>query len=108
MGGKKKLTTAAGAPVVDNQKVMTEGPRGPQLLQDVWFLEKLAHLDREAIPERRMPAKGSGAYGTSTVTHDITRYTTAKIFSAIGKRTDPACGGGVARALGIPMSELPM
>jgi len=85
---KKKLTTRSGAPVVDNQNVMTAGPRGPQLLQDVWFLEKLAHFDREVIPERRMHAKGSGAYGTFTVTHDITRYTKAKIFSRIGKKTD--------------------
>ena len=85
---KKKLTHITGAPVVDNQNVLTAGPRGPQLLQDVWFLEKLAHFDREVIPERRMHAKGSGAYGTFTVTHDITRYTTAKIFSAVGKKTD--------------------
>ena len=85
---KKKLTTAAGCPVADNQNVMTAGPRGPQLLQDVWFLEKLAHFDREVIPERRMHAKGSGAYGTFTVTHDITQYTRAKIFSEIGKKTD--------------------
>ncbi|GAN34931.1 MAG: catalase [Candidatus Brocadia sp. AMX2] len=85
---KKKLTTNAGAPVPDNQNVMTAGPRGPMLLQDVWFLEKLAHFDREVIPERRMHAKGSGAYGTFTVTHDISRYTKAKIFSQIGKRTD--------------------
>ncbi|KXK25293.1 MAG: catalase [Candidatus Brocadia sinica] len=85
---KKKLTTNAGAPVPDNQNVMTAGPRGPMLLQDVWFLEKLAHFDREVIPERRMHDKGSGAYGTFTVTHDISRYTKAKIFSQIGKRTD--------------------
>ncbi len=82
------LTTTAGAPVPDNQNVLTAGPRGPQLLQDVWFLEKLAHFDREVIPERRMHAKGSGAFGTFTVTHDITRYTKAKIFSQIGKKTD--------------------
>ena len=84
----KKLTTVAGAPVADNQNVMTAGKRGPQLLQDVWFLEKLAHFDREVIPERRMHAKGSGAYGTFTVTHDITKFTKAKIFSKIGKKTD--------------------
>ena len=81
------LTTTGGAPVVDNQNVMTAGPRGPQLLQDVWFLEKLAHFDREVIPERRMHAKGSGAYGTFTVTYDITQYTRAKLFSQIGKKT---------------------
>ena len=85
---KEKLTTAAGAPVADNQNVMTAGPRGPMLIQDVWFLEKLAHFDREVIPERRMHAKGSGAYGTFVVTHDITKYTKAKIFSEIGKKTD--------------------
>ena len=85
---KRKLTTAAGAPVVDNQNSMTAGPRGPILLQDVWLLEKLAHFDREVIPERRMHAKGSGAYGTFTVTHDITKYTNAKVFSEIGKKTD--------------------
>jgi catalase len=85
---KKKLTHNSGAPVVDNQNVMTAGKKGPVLLQDVWFLEKLAHFDREVIPERRMHAKGSGAYGTFTVTHDITKYTRAKIFSKIGKKTD--------------------
>ncbi len=85
---QKKLTTAAGCPVTDNQNVMTAGARGPQLLQDVWFLEKIAHFDREVIPERRMHAKGSGAYGSFTVTHDITKYTRAKIFSEIGKKTE--------------------
>ena len=88
MSDKKQITTAAGAPVADNTNVMTAGPRGPQLLQDVWFLEKLAHFDREVIPERRMHAKGSGAYGTFTVTHDITAYTKAKLFSQVGKKTD--------------------
>ncbi|EGR2797501.1 catalase [Vibrio navarrensis] len=83
-----KLTTAAGAPVVDNQNIMTAGPRGPALLQDIWLIEKLAHFDREVIPERRMHAKGSGAYGTFTVTQDITRYTRAKLFSEVGKKTD--------------------
>lgn len=88
MSQEKKLTTRNGAPVVDNQNTMTAGPRGPVLLQDVWYLEKLAHFDREVIPERRMHAKGSGAYGTFTVTHDITRYTRAKVFSEVGKKTD--------------------
>lgn len=85
---KGKLTSAVGAPIADNQNVATAGPRGPLLLQDVWFLEKLAHFDREVIPERRMHAKGSGAYGTFTVTHDITRYSRAKVFSEVGKRTE--------------------
>ena len=88
MSEKKKLTNNAGAPVADNQNVMTAGPHRPQLLQDVWFLEKLAHFDREVIPERRMHAKGSGAFGDLTITHDITKYTKAKIFSEIGKKTE--------------------
>ncbi len=85
---KKKLTTAVGCPVADNQNVATAGPRGPQLLQDVWFLEKLGHFAREVIPERRMHAKGSGAYGKFTVTDDISQYTRAKIFSEVGKTTE--------------------
>lgn len=88
MGDKKKLTNEVGAPVVDNQNIMTAGERGPALLQDAWYLEKLAHFDREVIPERRMHAKGSGAFGTFTVTHDITKYTKAKIFSEISKQTE--------------------
>ena len=85
---RKDLTTAAGAPVVDNVNIMTAGPRGPALLQDVWLIEKLAHFDREVIPERRMHAKGSGAFGTFTVTHDISRYTKASLFTGVGKKTD--------------------
>ena len=81
------LTHASGAPVTDNVNIQTVGSRGPVLLQDVWLIEKLAHFAREVIPERRMHAKGSGAHGTFTVTHDITRYTKAKIFSRIGKQT---------------------
>lgn len=85
---QKKMTTVAGAPVANNQDAMTAGPRGPMMLQDVWFLEKLAHFDREVIPERRMHAKGSGAFGTFKVTHDITQYTKAKMFAEIGKETE--------------------
>ena len=88
MADKQKLTTIGGAPVVDNQNSMTAGPRGPLLMQDVWFLEKMAHFDREVIPERRMHAKGSGAFGTFTVTNDISQYTRAKIFSEVGKKTE--------------------
>ncbi|WP_321368252.1 catalase [uncultured Desulfuromusa sp.] len=84
----KLLTTNAGAPVADNNHVMTAGPRGPMLMQDVWFQEKMASFDREVIPERRMHAKGSGAFGHFTVTHDISQYTKAKIFSEIGKKTE--------------------
>src|SRR5699024_4215327 len=81
-------TSVSGRPIAENQNVKTAGKRGPMLLEDYWFLEKLAHFDREVIPERRMHAKGSGAFGTFTVTHDITPYTKAKIFSEIGKETD--------------------
>ena len=84
---ERKLTNAAGAPVADNQNSMTAGPRGPVVLQDVWLLEKLAHFDREVIPERRVHAKGSGAFGMLKVTHDISRYTKAKVFAEVGKET---------------------
>src|SRR3977135_177647 len=90
MSDKKKpqhLTHATGTPVTDNLNILTAGPRGPALLQDLWLIEKLAHFDREVIPERRMHAKGAGAHGTFTVTHDITRYSKAKVFSQIGKQT---------------------
>jgi catalase len=82
------LTTTAGAPIADNQNSETAGPRGPLLMQDYQLIEKLAHQNRERIPERTVHAKGWGAYGTFTVTHDLTAYTKAKIFSAIGKKTD--------------------
>ncbi len=83
-----KLTTAAGAPVADNNRSLTAGPRGPMLMQDTWLFEKLSHLNREVIPERRMHAKGFGAFGTFRVTNDITRYTCADLFSSIGKETE--------------------
>ena len=82
------LTTDFGAPVPSNRDSLTAGSRGPLLAQDVWLNEKLANFVREVIPERRMHAKGSGAFGTFTVTGDITRYTRAKVFSAIGKQTE--------------------
>src|ERR1700738_3486917 len=87
MSKTKRFTHATGAPVADNTNIMTAGRRGPALLQDIWLIEKMAHFDREGIPERRMHAKGWGAYATFTVTHDITRYTKARIFSKIGKQT---------------------
>lgn len=87
-GKNPGLRTAAGAPVTDNQDTMTSGKRGPVSLQDTWFLEKMAHFNREVVPERRMHAKGSGAFGTFKVTHDITKYTKADIFSEIGKETE--------------------
>ncbi len=83
-----RMTTTAGAPVADNQNSLTAGPRGPVLLEDYQLLEKLAHQNRERIPERVVHAKGWGAFGTLTVTHDITRYTRAKVFSPVGKKTE--------------------
>ncbi|MFH1943350.1 MAG: catalase [bacterium] len=85
---KKTLTTAAGIPVPDNQTSLTAGERGPTLLQDHYLLEKLAHFSRERIPERVVHAKAAGAHGVFTVTHDITKYTKAKLFSAVGKKTE--------------------
>jgi catalase len=82
------LTTTGGNPIADNQNSLSAGPRGPLLLQDYQLIEKLAHQNRERIPERTVHAKGSGAFGTFTVTHDITKYTKAAIFSKIGKKTD--------------------
>jgi catalase len=92
---------------VDNQNSMTAGPRGPVLLQDVWLIEKLAHFAREVIPERRMHAKGSGAYGTFTVTRDITAFTRAKIFSTIGKKTELFARFTSATRSSSPISTTP-
>ena len=81
------LTTATGAPVADNQNSITAGPRGPIVFEDFHLFEKLAHFNRERIPERVVHAKGSGAFGTLTVTRDITRYTRAAVFATVGKQT---------------------
>src|SRR5207245_2498565 len=88
MERKPTLTNATGIPVGDNQHSLTAGPRGPLLVQDWQLFEKHAHFNRERIPERVVHAKGSGAYGTLTITGDLTRYTKAKVFSAIGKQTE--------------------
>jgi len=82
------LATTGGNPVDDNQNSLTAGPHGPVLLQDVHLIEKLAHQNRERIAERVVHANGWGAYGTLRVTHDITKYTKAKLFSEVGKQTD--------------------
>jgi catalase len=87
MSNPPRLTTTAGAPIADNQNSLTAGPRGPVLMQDWQLIEKIAHHNRERIPERIVHAKGWGAFGTFTVTRDVTRYTRAKIFSEIGKTT---------------------
>ena len=88
MSNNTRLTTTAGAPVPDNQNSVTAGARGPLLLQDYQLLEKLAHQNRERIPERVVHAKGWGARGTLTITGDISKYTRAEIFSSVGKKTD--------------------
>lgn len=84
----KRLTTASGRPFVEVEDSLTVGRRGPVLLEDYVLHEKMAHFNRERIPERVVHAKGSGAFGTFTVTHDITKYTKAKVFSEVGKKTD--------------------
>ncbi|WP_019962139.1 catalase [Woodsholea maritima] len=83
-----RLTTTAGAPIADNQNSLTAGERGPVLLQDYQLIEKLAHQNRERIPERVVHAKGWGAFGTFTVTNDITAYSRAAVFNEVGKTTD--------------------
>ncbi len=87
MSENKKLTSASGIPYFNNEDTMSVGARGPLLLQDFILHEKMAHFNRERIPERVVHAKGSGAYGTFTVTHDISKYTRAKVFNKIGKQT---------------------
>src|SRR3984957_11711730 len=81
------LTTANGAPI-GIQQALTAGPRGPVLMQDVQLIEQMQHFNRERIPERPVHAKGSGAYGTFTVTADVTRFTRAKLLDKIGKKTE--------------------
>jgi catalase len=87
-GGRKFLTTADGAPIADNQNALTAGPTGPLLMQDVQLLEQMQHFNRERIPERVVHAKGSGSYGTFTVTQDVTQYTKAAFLSEVGKQTE--------------------
>jgi catalase len=84
---KRAMTTTGGNPVADNQNSVTAGPRGPVLLQDYQLIEKLAHQNRERVPERVVHAKGSGAYGTLRITHDLSKYCKARIFSEVGKET---------------------
>lgn len=82
------LTTEAGAPVADNQNSETAGVGGPVLVQDQALLEKLAHFNRERIPERIVHARGAGAYGTFTLTRDVSQWTRAKFLSEVGKQTE--------------------
>ena len=83
----KVLTTSSGNPVDNNQNSMTAGPNGPILLQDFTLIDKLAHFDRERIPERVVHAKGSGAHGVLEVTEDVTHLTKAAFLNTVGKRT---------------------
>lgn len=83
----RKLTSASGKPYTENENSLSAGPRGELLLQDYILHEKMAHFNRERIPERVVHAKGTGAFGTFTVTNDITKYTRAKIFNKVGKQT---------------------
>lgn len=85
---KEVLTTGFGMPVDNDLNSITAGPKGPTLIQDVHLIEKLAHFDRERIPERVVHAKGAGAYGYFEVTHDVTKYTRAKFLSRVAKRTE--------------------
>ena len=97
------MTTAAGNPVGDNQNSLTAGPRGPVLMADYQLMEKMAHFNRERVPERVVHAKGAGAYGIFTVTGDISRYTCAKIFSETGNSCETfARFSTVAGELGSP------
>ncbi len=84
----KKLTSNFGRAVENDQNTVTAGSYGPALIQDIHLLEKLAHFDRERIPERVVHAKGAGAHGYFEVTADVTKYTQAKFLSKVGKRTD--------------------
>lgn len=82
------MTTEAGVPVADNQNSLTAGPRGPVLMSDVHLMERMAHFNRERVPERVVHAKGAGAYGTLTITDDISEYTCAKLFSKTGNQCE--------------------
>jgi catalase len=82
------MTTAAGTPVADNQNSETAGPRGPVLMQDYQLMEKMAHFNRERVPERVVHAKGAGAHGTLTITRELSRYTRAQLFSKAGNTCD--------------------
>ena len=85
--GPSVATIGTGAPIGVKTASQTVGKRGPLLLQDINYLDEMAHFDRERIPERVVHAKGAGAFGYFEVTHDITKYCAAKVFEKVGKRT---------------------
>jgi catalase len=102
---KKTLTTTAGAPIADNQNALTAGDRGPLLIQDYQLIEKLAHQNRERIPERVVHAKGWGAFGQLTITHDISQYTKAKLLQKGTKTPMLARFSTVAGEMGAADAE---
>jgi catalase len=81
------MTTAAGVPIADNENSLTAGPRGP-VLTDYQLMERMAHFNRERVPERVVHAKGAGAYGVFTVNQDISGFTRAALFNQMDKQTD--------------------
>src|SRR6476619_4638944 len=105
MSKKLTLTTTAGAPIADNQNSITAGPRGPVLIQDYQLIEKLAHQNRERIPERAVHAKGCGAYGTLTITGDLSKYTKAKVLQPGAKTPMLSRFSTVAGELGAADAE---
>ncbi|MFC4076798.1 catalase [Salinithrix halophila] len=87
MDEKRRLTTNQGVPVGDNQNSRTAGHRGPTLIEDHHLIEKLAHFDRERVPERVVHARGSGVHGVFKVTHSMREYTKAAFLQELGKET---------------------
>jgi catalase len=85
---KKRMTTSQGQPVHDDMNTKTAGEMGPSLIEDIHLLDKMAHFDRERVPERVVHAKGAGAFGHFEVTHDVTEYTCAGFLSKVGKETE--------------------
>src|SRR3954464_10706600 len=105
MAEEKRLTTASGTPVADNQNSLTAGPHRPGTTRDLHLMEKMAHFNRERIPERVVHAKGAGAYGYFEVTHDLTAFCKASLFSAVGKRTEVVTRGRQPPGGGPPLLE---
>jgi catalase len=87
MADANKLTTNFGATIPDNEHSLSAGERGPLLLQDYFLVEKLAHFDRERIPERVVHAKGAGAFGYFESSADMSVNTRAHLFGAAGRKT---------------------
>jgi len=86
-GDVATLTTQHGIPVADDQNSLKQGPRGPALLEDSHFREKMFHFDHERIPERVVHARGYGAHGYFELTDSLADVTRADIFQRVGERT---------------------